>query len=71
MKEIVITFDADDVEFYTNGPKYFSVISELSQRLRSRMKYEEEGPGNDYETVEAIRDELFDIWHEEMTEELL
>lgn len=66
MNKITIEFDKDSIPYYINGPKFYSVLLDLSQALRSRMKYEDESETNNYKTVEAIREELNRLWCENM-----
>jgi len=66
MKKIVIEFDPNDISYYVNGPKFHTVLFRFNQRLRSRLKYEDEGPGNDHDTVDALREELYEIWEDEI-----
>jgi hypothetical protein len=65
MAKVTIEFDSiedkDDMEWCLNGMKWSSVVWELDQYFRSRMKYENDISEDTYNAVESARAKLREL----------
>jgi hypothetical protein len=53
--------DQDEFDFATRGSKYYIILWELDQWLRSKMKYDDTLTDGQYEAYEKTREELRDM----------
>jgi hypothetical protein len=66
MPKATITYDLpeeqDDFDFANNGGKFYSVLWELDQYLRNKVKYPAEDAHEEYtNAMEAARQELWNL----------
>ena len=60
--EFNLTDDQQDFELATKGLKFWSVLWELDQSLRSKTKYASDDlPQDKYDAYQEIRDELYEL----------
>jgi len=53
--------DQDDFTFATKGLKYYLVLWDMDQWLRSKLKYDDTLTDGQYEAYEKTREELRDL----------
>jgi len=59
--------DQQDFDLATRGMKFWSILWELDQSLRSKTKYASDSlPQDKYDAYQEIRDELHDLMSENM-----
>ena len=51
----------DEYELFKNANKYFLALCDLEEKLRQRWKYTEYETEKEYELIEKIREEFYDI----------
>lgn len=66
MRKITIEFDPETLPFYINGPKFYNILTEFSQIMRTRIKHEADSDTNKIETVESLRTVFYELWNDNM-----
>jgi hypothetical protein len=64
MKFTIECEEKEEFEVYYNGPKYYGVLDELKNWIRSELKYNPKLKPLESKTLEKVREKIFELQKE-------